>query len=107
MATQYQFYMYLTYQKKNVTDHECTTSSSNELPVMLLHRNIQERIKLHNPKVTIIQQALSTKYDGQIYSCGSCIVMGFLCDVPLIGKVESVIFVYTVSHSSEIRNYAF
>ena len=94
MATQHQFYMYLTYQKRNVTDHECTTSSSNELPVMLLHQNIQERIKLNNPDVTIIHQALSTKYDGQIYSSGSCIVRGFHFDMPFIGKVESIIFVY-------------
>ena len=37
-----------------------------------------------------------TKYNGQIYSCGSCIVMGFHCDVPLFGKVGSVIFVYDI-----------
>ena len=94
LATQHQFYMYLTYRKADITsDDSVTTTFGKELPLILLDRYIQEEVG-RKGSTSVVYQAQSVIYEGQKYSHGGAVVLSYTHDTFNFAKIESIIFVF-------------
>ena len=83
----HQYWMYLTYKKPNILQHETPKLiSGNEIPVSMLEKTIQEELKSK-----ICSQAKGVIYEGQTYSNSSAVAIGYERDDFKFGTVEGIV----------------
>ena len=89
----HQHWMYLTYKKPNILQHETPKLiSGNEIPVSMLETTIQEELKSKIcSEIKVIYQAKGVIFEGQTYSNSSAVVIGYETDDFKFGKVEGVV----------------
>ena len=93
LAMRHQYWIYLTYKKPNILQHEILKLiSGDEIPVSMLEKTIREELKSNIcSEIKVIHQANEVIYEGQTYSNSSAVVIGYERDGFKFGKVEGVV----------------
>ena len=93
LATRHQYYMYLQYRKVDQDTPHLTFIE--ETPTILLDAMVRRKVEeLGGP--SIVSQGQSITYEGQKYSDGGAVLLGFSDDTFVFGIIEYIYMVYGV-----------